>query len=64
MKKAFYLLCASALMLMTSCDKCATCTSTDTVTGEALEEEFCDTGHSYDNTLKVYEDNNWNCTED
>lgn len=56
-------ICALAFGLFTfsSCETCKVCSSTDALTGEPLEEEFCASGKVYDEGLERYEDNGWDC---
>jgi len=64
MKKVVFLVAVlGAVVAFSSCEKCSTCTSTDTLTGAAIEEEFCGTGESYDNQLEQYEKNGWSCKD-
>ena len=66
MKRLFTLLgISAALMLTSSCEKCATCTSVsdDPLTaGETLTDEICGIGRDYDDQVTIYERANWDCS--
>jgi hypothetical protein len=67
MKRLFTLMiCGTALAaLSTSCQQCATCTTTsdDPATlGENMTEEVCARGRNYDDLIKIYERGAWTCT--
>lgn len=58
------MICGGALFATTSCEKCATCTTTsdDPATfGEKITEEVCGRGRAYDDQIKIYEQS-WDCT--
>ncbi|MEM9023111.1 MAG: hypothetical protein AAGB22_05185 [Bacteroidota bacterium] len=63
MKRLVPTFLAVMVLSLASCEKCATCTRT-TDTGATLEDEFCESGKTYDNTLEVFELEGWACTED
>ena len=68
MKRVFtILICATGLAaLSTSCQKCATCTTTsdDPATfGEPITQEVCERGRNYDDMIIIYERGAWTCTE-
>jgi len=62
MKKSLLFLGVIAFFsLVTSCQKCATCTFDDAEKGK-LTSEVCSKGAAYDSAIKVHEDNGWNCS--
>ena len=53
---------------ISSCKRCATCTSTVTdpyaSVGDTITVDFCERGHVYDNQLETYERSGWLCVEE
>ncbi|MGD1847354.1 MAG: hypothetical protein ACFB10_18335 [Salibacteraceae bacterium] len=61
MKKLFPLLAlAFGVMVLASCERCKTCSITNT-DGTTTEEEFCSSGPAFNEGLDRYEDNGWSC---
>jgi hypothetical protein len=53
----------SAIVLNTSCKKCATCTYTDEETGVVTTNEICNSPKIFENEKTTYERTGWVCVE-
>jgi len=54
------------IFALSSCEKCATCTTTSDdpqTQGETLTTEVCGTGKEYTDQIEIYERTNWTCSE-
>lgn len=67
MHKVFTLFSTIALVvLVSSCEQCATCTSVsdDPLTlGETLTDDVCGNGRDYNDQIEVYTRSGWDCAE-
>ncbi len=63
MKKILFLVAISTITLLSSCEKCSTCTFDDPERGELVSEDVCQKGRQYDDVLEMYDRNGWTCTE-
>jgi hypothetical protein len=67
MKKALTILSVAFFAFaLSSCEKCATCTTTEddpNATSTVRETEICGNGREYTDQVTIYERTNWTCTE-
>lgn len=59
----YVLFVIAALVLNSSCKKCATCTYTEESTGAVTTNEICNTGKIFENEKETYEKTGWVCEE-
>lgn len=57
---------AFAFVSLESCEKCATCVTTEddpNATEDSRTTEICGRGRNYSDQITIYERTNWECTE-